>query len=106
METENLQDNWVRRRFKGNKVWVETDGGENPLVLDGRVRIKYRLDQEYEYRVYPEAIRPLDEPLSGTTQSRAVAGATKKRRPKATMPYPSIQTGPLRATRGPRALAW
>jgi ribonuclease HI len=82
METENSQENWVRRRFKGNKVWVETDGGENPLVLDGRVRIKYRLDQEYEYRVYPEAIRPLDEPLSGTTQSRDAAGAAKKSRPK------------------------
>ena len=44
--------------FKGNKVWVEADGNENPRVKAGKVRIKYNLKQDYEYQVKLENLEP------------------------------------------------
>jgi ribonuclease HI len=52
---------WVRMRFKQNKVWAEADRGGRPLQKDGRVRIKYQLDQPHEYRVKPHDLRSVDE---------------------------------------------
>lgn len=42
---------WVRKLFKGNKVWMATDHNGHPLTLNNKVLIKYQLDQEYEYWV-------------------------------------------------------
>ncbi|MFZ5564712.1 MAG: ribonuclease HI [Thermodesulfobacteriota bacterium] len=50
---------WKRMVFKNNKVWVETDPTGEPLVQDGRVRIKYQLEQTHEYRVHKESLSPL-----------------------------------------------
>ncbi len=52
---------WVRMRFKKNKVWVEADAAGRPLQVDGRVRIKYQLDQPHEYRVKPHDLRCLED---------------------------------------------
>jgi ribonuclease HI len=52
---------WIRMRFKKNKVWVEAHGDGRPCQKDGRLRIKYQLDQPHEYRVKPQDVRPLDE---------------------------------------------
>jgi ribonuclease HI len=73
---------WVRMRFKKNKVWAEADGGGRLLQKDGRVRIKYQLDQPHEYRVKPQDVKGLDE----TPQ------AAPARRPRA--PRPAESTGP------------
>lgn len=53
---------WIRMRFKKNKVWVEADTDGRPIRKDGRVRIKYQLDQPHEYRVKLQTVRGLDEP--------------------------------------------
>ena len=53
---------WVRMRFKKYKVWVEVGAHGRPLVKDGKVRIKYQLDQAYEYRVRLENLRPVESP--------------------------------------------
>ncbi len=59
-------DSWVRMLFKGNKVWIQSDSEGNPIHKDGKLRLKYRLDQDYEYWVYPQHVYPLknqiDEP--------------------------------------------
>lgn len=47
-------------RFKTNKVWVEVDAQDRPLVKNGKARIKYQLDQPHEYWVRLENIDPLD----------------------------------------------
>lgn len=52
---------WVRVRFKKNKVWVAADAADRPLQAGGLARIKYQLDQDQDYRVRAEALRPLDE---------------------------------------------
>ncbi|MFO7707543.1 MAG: ribonuclease H [Desulfobacterales bacterium] len=52
---------WVRMRFKKNKVWVAADAGERPLQAGGLALIKYQLDQDQDYRVRADALRPLEE---------------------------------------------
>ncbi len=57
---------WVRMRFRRNKVWAEADASDRPVVIDGRVRIKYQLDQPHEYRVGANSLKALEEtPLTG-----------------------------------------
>ncbi|MEW6743483.1 MAG: ribonuclease H [Planctomycetota bacterium] len=55
---------WVRRRFKGNKIWVKADESGNLIVTKGRVEIKYR---EEDTRTYQAALRRVErlelEPL-------------------------------------------
>lgn len=50
---------WKRMAFKNNKVWVETDPHGELLVQDGKVRIKYQLEQSHEYRVHKESVKPV-----------------------------------------------
>jgi ribonuclease HI len=59
---DEKKPNWVRMRFKNSKVWVEADAAGLPLARDGRIRIKYQLDQTQDYRVRLENLRPLDAP--------------------------------------------
>jgi len=49
--TDSTGSSWVRMRFRKNKVWVEAGADGHPLQKEGRVRIKYQLDQPHEYWV-------------------------------------------------------
>jgi len=64
--------------FKNNKVWVETDPAGDLLVQEGKVRIKYQLDQPHEYRVHEKSLRPLDRPGAAPATSTAISPAKKK----------------------------
>jgi ribonuclease HI len=54
--------NWIRLRLRKNKVWVEATADGLPLQKGGRVRIKYQLNQDQDYRVRADNLRPLEEP--------------------------------------------
>ena len=55
---------WQRMRFKKNKVWLAVDAAGNFLEQNGKVLIKYQLDQPHEYWVHKSSIKPLGaEPL-------------------------------------------
>ncbi|ABW67789.1 ribonuclease HI [Desulfosudis oleivorans] len=69
---------WKRMAFKNNKVWVETGPAGDLLVQDGKVRIKYQLDQPHEYRVHKESLRPLDRPGAAPATSTVKSPAKKK----------------------------
>jgi len=58
--TETTIPNWKRMSFKGNKVWVAVDAGGELAVENGKVLIKYNIDQDYEYRVHPATLKPDD----------------------------------------------
>jgi ribonuclease HI len=47
-------------RFKKNKVWVAVDHQGRPLVSEGRARIRYRLEEDREYRVNSANLSALD----------------------------------------------
>ena len=51
---------WKRMRFKKNKVWLAVDGSGKPIEENGKVLIKYQLDQTHEYWVRKNNIKPLD----------------------------------------------
>lgn len=51
---------WKRMAFKKNKVWVAVQGDDIPLEKNGKVLIKYQKDQDYEYWVHKNSIKPLD----------------------------------------------
>lgn len=47
-------------RFKENKVWLATDQSGKPVVKNGKVLIKYQLDQDYEYWVHQNKVTSLE----------------------------------------------
>jgi len=67
-DPENIQ--WQRRSFKKNKVWAACDPEGNPLVENGKVLIKYNLDQDYEYRVAPKSLRPEEEAVPAADRKK------------------------------------
>ena len=76
MSSGNRQPGWKRMRFKRNKVWVATDHLERPLIEQGKVLIKYQLDQPHQYRVHADSIKPLDE--NGGDDRLPAPGPTKR----------------------------
>ena len=64
--------------FKGNKVWIQLDAKGSPFHKDGKLRLKYRLDQDYEYWVHPQRVHPLDE-ATGVKKSHQIDNDSKQR---------------------------
>jgi ribonuclease HI len=64
---------WQRMQFKGNKVWLALDDGQRPLQQNGKVLIKYQIDQPHEYWVHPSKVIPLKEDATTTAQKFAPA---------------------------------
>ncbi len=84
MNSSNTTDAWKRMRFKTNKVWAQTGPDGSLEVQNGTVRIKYNLKQDYEYKVRPESLKPVDD--SGDTPEKpdipSVAPKKKKKQSK------------------------
>ncbi|MBI9076513.1 MAG: ribonuclease HI [Desulfatibacillum sp.] len=71
---------WVRMAFKNGKVWAETDGKGNFLINNGKVKIKYKLEQDQEYTSRAENLHPVE---SLANRPKTVGKAvTKKPIPK------------------------
>jgi ribonuclease HI len=52
---------WRRMQFKGNKVWLALDDGKRPLQQNGKVLIKYQVDQPHEYWVHASKVIPVEQ---------------------------------------------
>jgi ribonuclease HI len=57
---------WKRMRFKRNKVWLAVDRSGNPIEENGKVLIKYQLNQSHEYWVRKSNIKPVDSDAAAT----------------------------------------
>lgn len=51
---------WTRMRFKKNKVWAATESDGKPILQNGKVLIKYQLNQEHEYWIHEKSLKPLE----------------------------------------------
>jgi len=71
--TGSTGTNWIRMRFKRNKVWVEAGADGLPLQRGGRVRIKYQLNQDQDYRVRAESLLPLEGSSAASPEPPAEA---------------------------------
>lgn len=60
---------WKRMCFKQNKVWMAIDQKQRPVVKNGKVLIKYQIDQDYEYWILQKNIKPVDALHSEITAS-------------------------------------
>ena len=63
--------------FKKNKVWLATDQDHKPITKNGKVLIKYQLDQDYEYWILPKNVKPTDS-LQGQEKTKKVEKSTRK----------------------------
>src|SRR3989339_2185395 len=52
---------WKRMSFKGNKVWAEIHADGTLKAENGTVRVKYNLNQDYEYKAKIENLFPEDQ---------------------------------------------
>ena len=77
-----MASEWVRKLFKGNKVWMATNQNGNPLTDKNKVLIKYQLDQEHEYWVKADQIHDIDLTSSIKEKPRNHPSKNKKLRPK------------------------
>jgi len=78
---------WVRRRFRGNKVWLATDERGRPLEKKGKQLIKYQVDQPYEYWVHARNVRPLSET---TSPAKKKAPRRARKAPRHRPPEPAF----------------
>ncbi len=72
---------WKRMCFKKNKVWMAIDPKQRPVVKNGKVLIKYQLDQDYEYWILQKNIKPVD-----ALPSETAAGNKRKLNKKSLKP--------------------
>jgi ribonuclease HI len=63
---ESDKPEWKRMRFKKNKVWLAVDRSGNPIEENGKVLIKYQLNQSHEYWVRKSNIKPVDSDAAAT----------------------------------------
>jgi len=70
IEMNKDKTGWKRMKFKGNKVWLATGHDGKPTVKNNKVLIKYQIDQDYEYWVHKNVVKPVDSSESGNTGHR------------------------------------
>jgi ribonuclease HI len=67
-KSTRVSSNWIRMRFKKNKVWIATDDSGALVIENGKHPMKYQLDQEYIYWVRSDHVKSLDAPVDPTFQ--------------------------------------
>lgn len=83
---------WKRMWFKGNKVWAAVDAKENLRIDSGRVLIKYRLDQDYEYLVHPHNLAPVEASSPPTPRKSASPRIKKDKKNRKSSPSPTTES--------------
>jgi ribonuclease HI len=74
--------NWLRMKFRNNKVWVALSQDGKALVREGKVLIKYQLNQDYEYWVKENDVHDLDgKEVAAGEKSKAAKPAKKAKTP-------------------------
>ena len=81
---------WKRMRFKKNKVWLATNLDGSPLLKNGKLLIKYQLEQDYEYWVKAASVKQLETlsavPKDSQKPRVSETGPQKKKKPGAAKP--------------------
>lgn len=72
---------WKRMAFKKNKVWMAVQKDGSPMEKNSKVLIKYQRDQDYEYWVHKNSIKPLEALGSEIKPSSKTSAKTPKKQP-------------------------
>jgi ribonuclease HI len=89
---DGSEGQWVRMRFRRNKVWAAADAAGRPIGQDGRTLIKYQLDQPHEYRVKTLDLEPLGE-APAPPEAPQAPGRTPRKKTALPLPGPVITAG-------------
>lgn len=81
---EKQKKDWKRMQFKTNKVWVATTSDGDLREKDGKVLLKYQLDQDYEYWVHRSSVTPIDKKSMGRKMGKKTPSGRKSARKGAT----------------------
>ncbi len=79
------QTAWKRMCFKTNKVWALTDQEGRFILKEGKVLIKYQKNQEHEYRVPEDSLKPEHHPdcaAGHKAPKKGVSGVSVKKKPE------------------------
>ncbi|MDL1967956.1 MAG: reverse transcriptase-like protein [Deltaproteobacteria bacterium] len=78
---EKEKTGWQRMKFRKNKVWLNTDNKGQPIVKNGKVLIKYQLEQDYEYWVNKDNVKPIDPwEYNKKISNKKILGKTSKKK--------------------------
>lgn len=67
---------WVRHRYRGNKVWIEVDDAGRPVQdARGLLQMRYRPDDEKTYSVRASEVHALEDPAAASTAPPGPEGA-------------------------------
>jgi ribonuclease HI len=87
-EKKETPADWKRMQFRRNKVWLALDPEGKPLEKNGKVLIKYQLNQSHEYWVHADSVTR----ISGRLQKKKTA-PKRARRPRKPPPASSESPG-------------
>jgi ribonuclease HI len=77
--TESVPGPLERRRYRGNKVWVEVDATGAPALDErGLARLRYREGDEKTYSVRPSELRAVDDATPAPPRRRAARPRAEK----------------------------
>ncbi len=97
MGDDTGKKSWKRMSFKGNKVWAAVSDTEELQIEQGKVQIKYSLNQEYEYRVSPDSLGPESEAVTkqkSKTDKKAKVNEPRSFLPKKDPAPPAVEVPP------------
>ena len=77
--------------FKKNKVWVAIDIDQKPITQNGKVLIRYQLDQDYEYWVHSKNITPIDPSQKNEKSKKEKKSIRKSSKQKHTIMKPDME---------------
>jgi ribonuclease HI len=90
---------WARRRYRGNKVWIETDDGGAPVLDErGLARLRYRPEDERTYSVRPSEVLGIDAGAGAGSAGGEGARAPRRGSGRAATPRPGRTTAPSAPT--------
>lgn len=92
------KNKWKRMSFKGNKVWAAIGPDGDFLIKNNKILIKYNLNQDYEYLIKRENLKPESDAVPGKKkktkkQPRKQPDPAKKIRDKGAKPYAAQKSG-------------
>jgi len=90
--TEYENKLWQRMSFKGNKVWVAMNEDKSFFEKDGKLLIKYGLEQDYEYLIKKENIKPLSQAIPKENRKKPKKSIEKNKNTKTNKNLISIYT--------------
>ena len=69
---------WKRMQFRRNKVWLALDAQGQPLERQGKVLIKYQLDQDHQYWVHGDSVSRISDKLQKKSESKPAKKKTRR----------------------------